>query len=140
VALASYIFAAQLIFAAGPPNKSYSKPNASGGFDFFNASGEKIGSSSRRPDGGYDYYDKHGNWTGRLVPANTAGVYHYYDHENVYRGKVSTEPYGGYRYSEQQEGVIDRDSMDVRRDHEYKDEYGSGLETLSPETIQGKKK
>lgn len=125
------------VFSADPKGTSYSRPNVSGGYDFYDSSGNKIGFSTKRKGGGYDYYDQYGNKTGYLKSTPKGGVYDYYDADNVRRGKVASHPYGGYRYYEKKEGLITPDQTQIRRDHEYKDPYGSGIEILSPGVIKG---
>jgi len=129
------------------PGTSLSRPNISGGFDFHDSEGNKTGSSMKRPDGGYDYYDQYGNRVGTLKPATQKssakksgykkGGYEYYDADNIKRGKLKSDPYGGYRYYEQGAAPITSEQMGIRRDYKYADPYGSGIETLSTETIQG---
>lgn len=127
------------VFSDDPKGTSYSRPNVSGGYDFYDSSGKKIGSSAKRRSGGYDYYNQYGNKTGYLKTTQKGGVYEYYDADNVHRGEVADHPYGGYRYYEKKEGLETPEQKQIRRDHEYQNPYGSGIETLSPDVIKGKK-
>ena len=125
------------VYCGDLPGTAYSQPNASGGYDFFNSSGEKIGSSSLRVDGGYDYYDEYGNKTGSLVLDSESNSYTYYNADDLETGKVEIEPYRGYRYYEQKEGLETPAKMQIRRDYDYASPYGTGIETLPPEVIKG---
>lgn len=120
-----------------PKGTANSRPNLSGGYDFYDSSGKKIGYSSKHRGGGYDYYNQHGNKTGSLKPSKETGVYQYYDADNIRRGRVATHPYGGYRYYEKKEGFENPQQKQIRRDYEYENPYGSGIETLPPGVIKG---
>jgi hypothetical protein len=124
-------------YCGDPPGTAYSQPNASGGYDFFDSSGSKIGSSSLRVDGGYDYYDQYGNKTGSLILDEESNTYKYLDADDLERGEVTIEPYGGYRYYEQKEGLETPAKAQIRRDYDYSSPYGTGIETLPPEVIKG---
>jgi len=129
------------------PGTSLSRPNVSGGYDFYDSEGNKTGSSMKRYGGGYDYYDQYGNRVGTLKPETKKssskkggykkGGYEYYDADNIERGKLKSDPYGGYRYYEQDAAPVTSEQMGIRRDYKYADPYGSGIETLSTKTIQG---
>ena len=121
-----------------PAGTANSRPNVSGGYDFYDAEGNKTGSSQALPDGGYIYYDKYGNMTGKLTPGEEGEGYRYYDEENVERGAIATDPYGGYRYNEKAEGLVTPSQTQVRRNYDYTDAYGDGIGTLPPEVIEGK--
>jgi len=124
--------------AEDPAGTSHSKPNVSSGYDFYDADGNKVGSSTLRIDGGYDYYDKHGNLTGHLVVDPETGEQSYEDAENVSKGSLGSDPYGGYRFDQEGEDSVTSTQSQVRKNYEYADPYGKGLETLSPDVIQGK--
>lgn len=125
------------VFGDFPKGTAYSRPNLSGGYDFYDSSGEKVGYSTKHKGGGYDYYNQYGNKTGSLKPTKKSGVYRYYDADNIRRGEVATHPYGGYRYHEKKEGFESPQQKQIRRDYKYQDPYGSGIETLPPGVIKG---
>lgn len=122
---------------ASDPGTSKSRPNVSGGYDFYDTLGAKTGSSSKRPDGGYDYFDQHGNKTGSLMQDEDTGAYEYRDAENIDRGSLTADPYGGYRFKTKGEETITAEQANIRRNYGYTNPYGSGVETLSPDIIRG---
>ena len=122
---------------ANQPGAAYSRPNVSGGYDFYDASGSKTGSSSRRHDGGYDYFDQFGSKTGSIIEHEDTGAYEYRDAENIDRGSLKADPYGGYRFKAKGEDVVTAGQTNIRRSYGYADTYGSGIETLSSDVIRG---
>jgi hypothetical protein len=122
---------------ADQPGTAQSKPNVSGGYDFYDVSGAKTGSSSKRDDGGYDYYDQRGNKTGSITQDVDTGSYEYRDAENIDRGSLETDPYGGYRFKAKGEDTITAEQSNIRRSYGYADPYGKGIETLSSDVIRG---
>ncbi|NQT95788.1 MAG: hypothetical protein HQ572_05000 [Candidatus Omnitrophica bacterium] len=131
------LISASPVFAEDPAGTTHSRPNVSGGYDFFDAEGNKIGSSAIRTDGGYDYYDQYGNLTGSLAVDPETDRKTYQDIQNVQRGELVTDPYGGYRYKRKGEDIETSTQTQIRKDHKYADPYGGGLETLPPDIIQG---
>jgi len=122
---------------AGEPGTSKSKPNVSGGYDFYDAAGTKTSSSSKRPDGGYDYFDQYGNQTGSLVQNEDTDAYEYRDADNIDRGALTSDPYGGYRFKTKGEDTVTAEQTNIRRNYDYANPYGSGIKTLSPDVIRG---
>ena len=125
------------LLAEDAPDAANSRPNVSGGYDYYDSEGNKTGSSQGRSDGGYDYHDKYGNKTGSLIYDEENERFTYIDAENVHRGNLTEDPYGGYRYTTQGEDVITSKQMQIRRNYGYTDTYGKGLETLSSDTVRG---
>ena len=119
------------------PGAAQSRPNASGGYDFLDETGAKTGSSAKRSDGGYDYFDQFGNKTGSIVKNPETNSYEYSDAEDIGRGSITTDPYGGYRYKTKGEDTITAEQTNIRRSYGYTDTYGSGMETLSSDTLRG---
>lgn len=138
VLVALLIFATPCVFGDDPKGTAYSRPNVSGGYDFYDSSGNKTGYSVKRTDGRYNYYDQYGNKAGFLKPGAEKGKYYYYDADNIRRGEFKSNPYGGYRYYEKKEGLETTQQKKIRRDYQYQDPYGSGVETLPPGVIKGK--
>ena len=122
---------------ADQPGAGQSRPNVSGGYDFYDASGTKTSSSSKRHDGGYDYFDQFGNKTGSIMQDEDTGAYEYRDAENIERGSLKADPYGGYRFTTKGEGMVTAEQTNIRRSYGYADTYGSGIETLSSDVIRG---
>ena len=122
---------------ASEPGASKSKPNVSGGYDFYDAAGVKTSSSSKRPDGGYDYFDKHGNLTGSLVQNEDTDAYEYRDADNIDRGTLTSDPYGGYRFKTKGDDTVTAEQANIRRNYDYANPYGDGIKTLSPDVIRG---
>ena len=122
---------------ATQPGAAQSRPNVSGGYDFYDASGAKTGSSSKRHDGGYDYFDQYGSRTGSIIEHEDTGAYEYRDAENIDRGSLKADPYGGYRFKAKGEDVVTAGQTNIRRSYGYADTYGSGIETLSSDVIRG---
>lgn len=138
ILLTGGIFIVSAALGSAPKGTANSKPNVSGGYDFYDSSGNKIGSSTQRSGGGYNYYDQHGNKTGYLKPAEeSSGSYQYYDVDNVRRGDFRKDPYGGYRYYEKAEGLETQEQMQIRHNRDYQNPYGDKVETFSPGVIKG---
>ena len=125
------------LLAEDTPDAANSRPNVSGGYDYYDSAGNKTSSSQSRSDGGFDYYDQYGNKTGSLIYDEENERFTYIDAENVQRGTLSEDPYGGYRYTTQGEDVVTSKQMQIRRDYGYTDTYGKGVETLSSDTVRG---
>jgi hypothetical protein len=122
---------------ASQPGAVQSRPNSSGGYDFYDGSGSKTGSSSKRPDGGYDYFDRYGNKTGSIRQDEDNNAYEYRDADNIDRGSLRADPYGGYRFKAKGEDTITAEQSNIRRNYGYADPYGKGIETLSSDAIRG---
>ena len=131
------VSAPRSVFSEGAKEQTSVRPNVSGGYEFYSPTGEKTGFSSSSGGGGYEYYDKYGNPTGFLKSDTKTGKYEFYDADGIKRGELAANPYGGYRYSEQKEAAITAAQMSIRRDYAYADPYGTGIETLSSDTIRG---
>jgi len=125
-------------FAEDPVGTSNSRPNVGSGHDYYDSDGNKTGSSEEKADGGYNYYDKYGNLVGSLDVDSETGEQTYVDGENVERGSLESDPYGGYRFEQQGEDTTTATQSQVRGNYEYASPYGDGLETLSPDVIQGR--
>ena len=137
VIIAIAITAFSMPSMAAEPGTSKSKPNVSGGYDFYDVSGAKTGSSSKRPDGGYDYFDQYGNQTGSLVQNKNTDAYEYRDAENIDRGSLTSDPYGGYRFKTKGDDTVTAEQANIRRNYDYANPYGDGIKTLSPDVIRG---
>jgi hypothetical protein len=122
---------------AEQPGTAQSKPNVSGGYDFYDTTGAKTGSSSKRPDNGYDYFDQHGNKTGSILQDKDTGDYEYRDVEEIDRGSLTKEAYGGYRFKTKGEDIATAEQANIRRSYGYADTYGSGIETLPSQVVRG---
>lgn len=128
--------AASLSYAA-PPGSSNARPNVSDGFDYYDSSGRKTGSSSMRADGGYDYYDSYGNPIGRLEKDETSGSFKYHDLNNITSGSLDQNSYGGFTFTDKDTSVITAEQSQIRRNYDYANPYGSGIDTFSPDTLRG---
>lgn len=136
ILISATVFTASTVLSDPPAGTANSKPNLNGGYDFYDSAGNKTGSSTKRLGGGYNYYDQYGNKTGYLK-AKKEGRYQYYDVDNVRRGEFRGDLYGGYRYYQKQEGLENREQMQIRRYHDYQNPYGDDVETFSPAVIKG---
>lgn len=138
ILVAGVIFIVPAVLGKTPKGTANSKPNVSGGYDFYDSSGKKTGSSGKLSGGGYCYYDRYGNKTGYLKPTEEKkGSYQYYDVDNVRRGEFREDLYGGYRYYEKAEGLETQEQMQIRHNRDYQNPYGKEVETFTPGVIKG---
>ncbi|MFH1868081.1 MAG: hypothetical protein ABH843_03830 [Candidatus Omnitrophota bacterium] len=126
-------------FSDDMPGTAYSRPNVSGGYDFYDSEGSKIGFSSRDKDGDYVYYDTNGSIVGKLKFDVKKGKYRFYDGDNIKKGELSKDRYGGYRYKKSKSDNETSMQMRIRKDYDYANPYGEGVETLPLEVIRGEK-
>ena len=125
--------------AAEIPGTAYSRPNVSGGFDFYDSEGNKVGSSSRDKEGDYVYYNANGSLIGTLRFDAKTTKYKFYDGDNIKTGELSKDPYGGYRYKKMKDSKETSQQIGIRKDYKYANPYGGGLETLPLDVIRGEK-
>ncbi|PIU42203.1 MAG: hypothetical protein COS99_01490 [Candidatus Omnitrophica bacterium CG07_land_8_20_14_0_80_42_15] len=103
------------------------RKNSSGGYDFYNSSGQRKGSSASTGRG-YTFYDSKGNKVGTLKKSTKSRrAYTYYDAEGIRRGYLKKSVTGGYYYQDVQSGKI----VDALP------QSSSGIGGLSPDVFQG---
>ncbi|MFH0732125.1 MAG: hypothetical protein V2A72_04275 [Candidatus Omnitrophota bacterium] len=85
---------------------SNTKKNELGGYDYFDANGNKTGYSKKTYSGDYEYYDNEGNKLGALKQDKAKNTYTFYNADNIATGNLQKTPTGEYRYrNKSQDGL-----------------------------------
>jgi len=113
VVLLAFLFSAYTPYTYGQfyqkadyGEKSTTRKNEVGGYDYYDSSGTKTGYSQKTYKGDYVYYDNAGNKLGALKKDKKEGTYTYYNADNIATGTMRKTPMGDYRYTDKSEGGL----------------------------------